>query len=215
MVSPEKINFGELLGEYPVSLRESINVWKLVPKSAFILLIVNIFINFTSGLFQPIFVLYAIEDLGIDKIAFSLIYTSLFISMIVLAIPAGRFIDKVGKKKPIIISFFLWIAAVLLSVYGDFYRLILAMILVGLLMILANSGISALTADLVSKEHRGRVSGSRGFFVMIAGSLGQLTGGWLYDNVGHRVPFLIQILLVIPPMLLVYFWVEEPEIVES
>jgi MFS family permease len=132
--------------------------------------------------------------------------------MIVLALPIGKLIDKVGKKKPILLSFVLWVFAILLYVYGDFYRLILSMVLVGALMIMLNSGISALLADLVLKEKRGKVNGSISFFVLIAGSLGQLSGGWLYDNVGHQVPFLIQVLLVIPPFLLVYFKINEPTI---
>jgi MFS family permease len=214
VASPEKIRLGELLGEYPVSLRESVNVWKFVPRAALIIFIVNIFISFTSGLFQPILVLYAVEDLGIDKVAFSVVWTSLFISMIILAIPIGRLIDNIGKRKPIILSFILWICAVFLYVYGDFYRLILSMIMVGAIMIMLNSGVSALMADLVSQEYRGKVSGSTGFFAAISLSLGQLAGGWLYDNIGHQVPFLIQVLLVIPPMLMVYFWVKEPDIAE-
>ncbi len=36
-------------------------------------------------------------------------------------------------------------------------------------------------------------------------------GGWLYDNVDHQVPFLLQFVLIIPPFLLVYFFIEEPK----
>ncbi|GAJ14054.1 unnamed protein product, partial [marine sediment metagenome] len=134
-----------------------------------------------------------------------------FVSMILLALPAGKIIDKVGKKKPLMAAFVIWAIAVPLLIWGDFYRLIVSMSLIGLLQVLISGAAMALTADLVPREHRGKVNGSRGFFTMIALSLGMFAGGWLYDNVGHQVPFLLQLVLIIPPFLLVYFFIEEPE----
>jgi MFS family permease len=209
--NPEKINLRELATSYPASLRESLEVWKLVPQAAFVLFLVDIVINFTSGLFAPIMILYIVKDLGISEIQLSYIMTALPVSMILLAIPSGKLIDKVGKKKPILAAFVLWAAAILLLVYGNFTRLIISMSLVGLLMILANSAISSLEAGLVPKEHRGKVAGSRGFFRLIAAAIGQLTGGWLYDSVNHKVPFLIQIGLVIIPFVMVYLWIDEDQ----
>ena len=208
---PAKINLSVMLGSYPRSFRESINVWKVVPRGAFILFLVFIATNFTVGLFQPVFTLYILDDLGIDYVSFSYIMTTLFVSMIILALPAGKIIDKVGKKKPLMAAFVIWAIAVPLLIWGDFYRLIVSMSLIGLLQVLISGAAMALTADLVPREHRGKVNGSRGFFTMIALSLGMFTGGWLYDNVGHQVPFLLQLVLIIPPFLLVYFFIEEPK----
>jgi DHA1 family tetracycline resistance protein-like MFS transporter len=209
--NPAKINVKEMLGEYPVSLKESVNVWRLVPTAAFVLFLINVITNFTSGLFQPILTLYIVQDLGIGEVQLSYIMTALPVSMILLALPAGKMVDKVDKRLPIMFSFVLWGAAVLLLVYGDFYRLILSMMLVGLLMILVNSATSALSAELVPQEHRGKVSGSKGFFAMIAAALGQLTGGWLYDNVGHQMPFLIELLLIVPPIFMAWYWLKIPK----
>jgi len=209
--NPAKIDLSEMLSSYPSSLKESINVWKVVPRGAFVIFLVFIAVNFTSGLFQPVFTLYILDDLGIDYVAFSYIMTTLFVSMIILALPAGKLIDKIGKKKPILAAFVIWGMAVPLLIWGDFYRIIVSMTLVGLLQVLVNGAASALTADLVPREHRGKVNGSRGFFSMIALSLGMFAGGWLYDNVGHQIPFLLQFVLIIPPILLVYFFIEEPK----
>ena len=209
--NPGKINPSELISTYPSSLRESFEVWKLVPQAAFVLFLVDIMINFTSGLFQPILILYIVKDLGISEIQLSYIMTAFPVSIIVLALPSGKLIDIVGKKKPILASFFLWAIAIILFVYGNFIRLIIAMSMVGLLIVLSNSAISSLEAGLVPKEHRGKVAGSRGFFGLIAAAIGQLTGGWLYDSVNHQVPFLIQIGLVMIPFAMVYFWIDEDQ----
>jgi len=209
--SPAKINVKEMLGEYPVSLRESVNVWRLVPTAVFVLFLISVITSFASGLFQPVLTLYIVKDLGISEVELSYIMTALPVTMILLALPAGKMVDRIDKRVPIMLSFVLWGAAILLLVYGDFYRLILSMMLVGLLMILVNSATSALSAELVPREHRGKVNGSRGFFAMIAAALGQLTGGWLYDNVSHQMPFLIELLLIIPPIVMAWLWLKTPE----
>jgi len=209
--NPAEINVREILGEYPVSLRESVNVWRLVPAAAFVLFLISVITSFTSGLFQPVLALYIVQDLGVSEVELSYIMTALPVTMILLALPAGKMVDRVDKRVPIMLSFVLWGAAILLLVYGDFYRLILSMMLVGLLMILVNSATSALSAELVPLEHRGKVNGSQGFFAMIAAALGQLTGGWLYDNVSHQMPFLIELLLIVPPIVMAWRWLKKPE----
>jgi len=209
--NPEKVRVSELLGAYPESMRESINVWKIVPRAAFILFLVDVVISFTSGLFQPILVLYMVKDLAITELQLSYVWTILPITMVIFALPAGKLIDKVGKKKPILAALGLWSFAILLLVNGNYIRAILAMMIVGVLMVLVNSAIGALSAGLVPKEHRGKVNGSKGFFRLIAASMGQFTGGWLFDNVNHQVPFYIQIPLVFIPFILVYLYIDENE----
>lgn len=208
--NPHPVNVKEMVGTYPVSFRESLHVWKLVPRSAFVLFVVNVIVSFAIGLFQPILTLWIIEDLGISAVAFSYIMASMFITMIVLAIPAGKMIDKIGKKKPLIGSFILWWITVLLVFTGDFVRLIIAMSLVGLLQVMISSATSALSADLIPKEHRGKTNGSRGFFSMIGGSIGMMMGGWLYDNISHSVTWYLQLLVIIIPFTLVSLYVKEP-----
>lgn len=213
--NPTRINLSEMTASYPRSMRESVNVWRLVPRSAFVLFVANSMTSFIIGTFQPIFTLYIIKDLGIGEVAFSYIMTALFVTMIVLAIPSGKIIDKVGKKKPLIVAYLLWAVAVPLFIWGDFWRLILAMSLVGLLQVLVNGAGSALFADLVPKEHRGKVNGSTGFFNMIALAVGQLLGGWMYDNVSHGFPFYLQLALIWAPLLMICIYVKEPERKES
>jgi MFS family permease len=213
--NPTKINLSEMTASYPKSMRESVNVWGLVPRSAFVLFLANAMMSFIIGMFQPVFTLYIIRDLGIGEVAFSYLMTVLFVTMIILAIPSGKIIDKVGKKKPLMAAFLLWMVAVPLFIWGDFWRLIVAMSLIGLLQILVNSAGSALFADLVPREHRGKVNGSTGFFNMVALAVGQLLGGWMYDNVNHSFPFYMQLALAWAPLLMIYLYVKEPEKKES
>ncbi|MFB0558841.1 MAG: MFS transporter, partial [Candidatus Bathyarchaeia archaeon] len=209
--SPKRISLGEMLRSYPSSIVESIRVWGLVPRSAFALFLSRFVMMFAIAIFQPIMVLYVVEDLGIPAVGWSLILTSLFVSMIVISLPVGKLIDRVGKKRPLLAAFAIWAAVMPLFIYGNFHRLLVAMILVGLLQVLLMASSSSLMADLVPREHRGKVSGSSGFFVLIAGSVGSLLGGFVYDNVSHQMPWWLQIVFVVPSFLLVLLFVREPE----
>jgi MFS family permease len=201
--APEKIDIIEMLGSYPDSLKESVGVWRLVPREAFNLFISNVITMFTVGMFMPVFTLFMVEDLGITEIELSFIMASMFVTMIIFALPTGKLIDSIGKRRPLLAGFIFWVLAVPLFIYGNFWRLILAMTLVGVLQVLISSASAAWTADLVAVEQRGRVNGSSGFFSLIALSLGQLFGGWLYDNVSHTLPYTLQIFLMIPPFLII------------
>ena len=209
--NPSKIDIGNIVKSYPTSFRESVNVWHKVESGAFVLFIINVLTTFTIGIFTPVFTLFMVDDIGIPEFQLSLIMASMFITMIIFALPSGKIIDMIGKKKPMLTGFILWTLAVPLFIYGDFWRLILAMTLIGVLQVLFSSAGAAFLADLVPKEHRGKVNGSIGFFSLIGMSIGQLIGGWMYDNVSHTLPFWIQIALMIPAFLLVLLFIKEPE----
>jgi MFS family permease len=215
VVKPEKFSMGDLAATVPSSMRESIGVWQIVPRSAFIFFICNFIASFAIGLFQPVLILYVVNDLGVDPVALSYLMTTMFVTMILVALPSGKLIDKIGRKKPLIIAGVASIVWVPLLVWGDFLRLILAMTLTGLLIVLFNSAGNTLFADLIPKEHRGKANGSLGFFSMIAMSAGQIIGGWLYDNVNHQLPFWGEAIMMVPAILLIVFLIEEPEKAED
>lgn len=200
---PKKIDIREIASSYPSSVRESIAIWRQVPREAYVLFLSKVLTMFSIGVLMPVFSLYMVEELGITEFELSIIMASMFITMIIFALPTGKMLDTMGKKRPLQASFLFWILAMPLFLYGNFWRLIIAMTLVGVIQVLESSADSAWTADLVDNEHRGRVNGSTGFFTLVAFSLGQILGGWLYDNVSRDMPFYLQLLLMIPPLLLV------------
>jgi len=212
---PPKIDFKEMVGSIPASIRESASVWRKVPRSAFALFTTDVLLMASISLFMPIMILYIVEDLGIPEVSWSLILTVLFVSMIALSIPIGKLVDKVGKKRPLIVAYLIWIVIIPLFVYGDFYRLLLAMILVGAMQVTLMSASASLMADLVPREHRGKVSGSSNFFTLIAASMGNLLSGYLYDNVSHTLPFWLQIAFVVPCIIIILLFVKEPERAED
>ncbi len=89
------------------------------------------------------------------------------------------------------------------------------MTLAGLLIVLFNAAGNTLFADLIPREHRGKANGALGFWSMLAVSTGQIFGGWLYDNVNHQLPFWGEAAMMVPTLLIIVFFVKEPERAED
>lgn len=211
----EKIDLRGLLHSYPASLKESVRVWKKVPPSTFYLFVSNLLFMSSISMGQPFFVIYATEVLQIEKFYWSIILTTLFVTMILVSLPIGKLIDRIGRKKPLIASYVLMIPAILLFIYGDLTRLFIAFPLIGGAQLLFFSSAAALRADLVPREQRGKVQGFTAFFNYVSMALGSLLGGFLYQNVSQQLPFLLPLMLTPVEITIVLFLVKEPEQRES
>jgi MFS family permease len=130
--------------------------------------------------------------------------------MIIFAFPIGKLLDKIGRKKPLIVSNILVVPATLIFIYGNYLTIFIAMILMGLTMLLGFSSYQTMFADLVPQALRGKVIGSLNFFTYISMALGAVLGGFLYDNVSPLLPFFLMIIFAIPSTLLA-FLVHEPK----
>jgi MFS family permease len=208
---PKKISRKELLSSYPQAIRESAAVWKVVPKAMLFLFLANLIGTFSGAMITPYVVVYAVHVLHVGEFEWSVVMTFLFVVMIVSALPCGKLIDKVGRKKPLLFGYLLLIPSIWLVIYGDLFKLFLALPFLGLSQILMMSSISSLQADLVPQEQRGKVIGFTNFINYLVMASGQLTGGFLYKNFSPQVPFLSAFFLVIPEFLMVLILVHEPK----
>lgn len=188
IAEPKKINRQELLRSYPTSIKESAHAWKTVPRSTFFLFVANLVFMLALALIQPYLVVYVVQELKIDEFQWSLVLFLLFMIMIALAIPSGKLIDKVGRKIPLLLSLLVMIPSIALLIYGDFSRLLIALPLFGLAQILGNAAYSALQADLVPREQRGKIIGFSNFVNYIFMAIGQLVGGVFYE-MSPQLPF--------------------------
>ncbi len=226
--NPEKIRLRDVVISYPRAVKEGIGVWKQLPRTTLYLLFGSLMARFSfalTGLYFLVYAIYVLEiggrptpglDPALDPaielayIKWGLVLIALFITMIVLAFPSGKLIDK-GRKIPLLLSTLLIVPSVLIFLYGNYETLFIVMPLVGFSQLLAFSAFQALFADLVPQEKRGKAMGSMNFFTYIFMAFGALAGGILYDIVSPQFPFLLMIGLCIPQFLLMLFFVHDPE----
>ena len=208
---PPKISLQEILKIYPTSLRESFRVWKIVPRSTFFLFLSFLLGGFSIAMIQTFTVIYAVEDLGLSRPEWSLVLMFLFIAMIVLSIPIGKLVDKAGRKIPLLLSYLFMVPSILLFVYGDLFRLAISLVLMGVVQLMMFSSYSALMADLVPKEQRGKVTGFSQFFNYITMAIGVLLGGIIFNTVSRQLPFFLVLVFLVPQFLVTFFMVHEPK----
>jgi len=222
MKNAEKLNLKEALHSFPKALREGMNVWKVVPRSTLFLFFSTLIARFSFSMTGALFLVYAFYECqiggGTDALALQLarqrwgyVMIVLFICMIILSLPVGKLIDKVGRKIPLIISSLLMIPAIFLFVYGDYSTLFIVMPLFGFTQLLGFSAYQTFFADLVPQAQRGKVTGSMNFFTYIFMAIGGIIGGLLYDKVSPQLPFLLMPILIVPSILLIIFYVHEPK----
>ena len=230
MRNVEKLDLRDAIRSFPRSLKEGINVWRDVPRSTFFLFLSRLILGSAFALCQPLFQIYAFYVLQIGgqpnpdvyspqedpalqtaRIYWGYVMMATVICMLILSFPTGKLIDKIGRKKPLILAGILLIPSTLLFVYGNYLTLFISFPIVGLAQLLMFSSFQALFADLVPQDKRGKATGSMNFFSYIFMAVGGLAGGILYDRVSPQFPFLLIPILAVPSTLLVYFYVHEPK----
>jgi MFS family permease len=202
----------EIVRGYPEMVREGFGVWKKVPKSMLYLFASRTILRTFLWMCNPFFVLYATEVLLIEKeTQWPLILTWWTAAGILSALPVGKIIDRVGRKKPLIISISLFIPAMLLFIYGNFPLLLASFTLLGIGWPLFYAAHSSLEADLVPRRYRGKITGCSQFIFFIFLAINQLLGGYLYDYVSPQIPFFLVTLATIPSIIIVALLVHEPK----
>jgi MFS family permease len=207
----DPIRFSYFVSSYPKAVKESFNVWKVVPRTVWWLFIIRTLVMFGMATTNVINALYARDVLGIPEEQWWLVFIPLLLTMIVASIPIGKMVDRVGRKIPLVLGLFTLGAATMIFVSGTLLTLMISMALFGIAHMLLMSAATALSADLVHPTNRGKVAGFRNFVGYIVMGLGMLVGNYLYVNSVPQAPFYVNLGLIVPAFLIVVYLVHEPE----
>jgi len=194
---------------------EGIGVWKEVPRMLSTLLSVELLFIIPNVMFNAIMVLYLINDLGITEVQLSYLVSMIGVVVILLALPVGKMIDKLGRKKPLMLGYALCFFALPLFRNASFTQLMFSTPIIALINIIFYTATSALWADLIPEDKRGRVNGSRAFFNLITVAGANILGGLIYDYVSHTLPLYLFMAVCIPCFLLTWLYIKEPEKLEE
>lgn len=202
----------EFFRSYPTSLRESVRVWKRVPRSMFYLFLSGAIMMFGVAAVQVYLVIYAVNVLLVDTAIWGYVMLALPVTMIVLSIPIGKFVDKINRKVPILAAYAFFFVSLLLFANGwNILFIFLSLMFLGVGLVMMNAGSNALQADLTPRESRGKVQGFSSFVNFIVMALGAATGGFLYEHLSPAAPFYVSMIVAIPAFLLTLAMVHEPK----
>jgi len=200
----------ELLKSYPVALKESFAALKRLPRSLSFLALVIAMISFGFFAVYPFLPVYAIRVLSVDEVLWGLMLTTVPITTVASSIPAGKLVDKIGRKRPMLIAAASFALSAYLFVRGGPPLLISSLALIGIGSVMSQASFSSLMADLTPMSDRGKVNASFNFITSIAVALGSFTGGFLFEHVSPKSPFYLAVLLGVASLLIVALLIEEP-----
>jgi MFS family permease len=210
----EGFKVAELLRNYPIALRESVAVFKRLPRSLVFLVLTAAMSAFAFSAIYPFMPVYAIRELLVSEVLWGLMLTTIPITTIASSIPAGKLIDKVGRKKPLLIATASFALSAYLFVLGGLPILISSLALIGAGSVMSQASFSSLMADLTPMEDRGKVNAFFNFIASITVALGSFTGGFLYEHVSPRSPFHLAMLLGVASLIIMTLFIEEPKVRE-
>lgn len=190
---------------------EGIGVWKEVPRMLSVMLSIELLFVIPNVIFNAVFVYYLVNDLGVTEVQFSYLVSAIGMVAILLALPAGKLIDKVGRVKPLLLGYALCFFTLPLLLNATFTILMLSTPIIALINIIFYSATSALWADLIPEDKRGRVNGSRAFFNLVVVAAANIAGGLIYDNISHTLPIFLFIAVCPVCFILTALFIKEPE----
>ena len=204
-------NFIDALREYPKAVREGLHVWRLVPKSTFYLFIATAGVSSLVSGCNIYFVVYATGILGLEQFSWALVLAIMSLTVAGPTILAGYLMDRIGRKRPLILGFLLYIPAMLLFINANSTTIYIAFFFFGLGQTLQWTSYQSLLGDLTPRNLRGKVVGCSQFFTYLSQALTLLVVGALYAYVSPQLPFLLLAAFATPLSLLVLLKVSDPK----
>ena len=181
---------------------------------------------FSGSLVQPYWMVYAKTITGISEFQWGQVALVGGIAKVIISLYVGRFVDKRGVKKSMIVAFLIAIPAMSAFVYTTG---LIDTALVYTVLVLANAFIwissGVLIADSIPRNIRGRIMAglgqgiplgitgggyAQGFMLFIPSALGSLISGYIYEY-NPAYPWYLQSVLLALCLLLVLKLVKEPE----
>lgn len=200
---------------YPQAVKESLYVWRKLPKSAFYLFIATIFVNGLVVSCQMYFVVYATKVLRLTLDQWALATAFRYLSIAIPGIVAGFSMDAFGRKRFLLLGYLLFIPGMLLFIYADFYLMLWALFCFGLGNLLQLTSYQVLLGDLIPRNLRGTATGCLQFFAFLVQGFLQVMVGAIYFYISPQLPFLLFAVVMIPLLFFVFLMVNEPVVREA
>jgi len=180
------------------------------PSPSSILLLLSIAVGVAMiglGIIWPLVPVYAME-LGAGGLLVGLIIASFNVARVLLNPFSGRFSDRFGRKRFIVVGLLAYAGVGVCYVLpAQAETLILIRFLHGLASVLVVPIAMALTADVAPKEKLGLYMGTLNMAVMLGLGIGPVLGGTIRDHFGMNAAFYTMGALALFTCLLVMIWI--------
>ncbi len=212
---PKKIKLGELKGAFKESLAAILEAWKSMPRSLKFLTVAFLVSAFEEPMFRWFTALYVKDVIKIGGFNWGLVNAVSIAVSIVFGFPLGKVVDKIARKKAVIMAYFIFIPSSIFFIFSTgFTHVLLVFIFFSIGGCLIMPAYQALQADMIPKEKRGRIMGTIGTLNVLAVVPASIIAGFLYD-LNPVYPFAFTVITGTTVCLIVFLAVKEPKIREA
>ena len=226
----EKIDYRNIPRVIKDSYESFLETMRRMPPEILALAVMQVMQVFFIGMASSFWVVYATTYIGISATLWGLNSAIQGGVNMVLAIPAGRMMDRLGRKKLLVAMMAVTpIFPIAFLFIKDYYTLVALVVAVAVCNAFLMPGFQSLLADYTPRNRRGRVTsavGSGNFFIDIRGTMwgggmllfvplaiGQTLGGVLYEY-NPMVPFILMAIGLIPIIVWAHLKVKDPRTIE-
>lgn len=161
------------------------------------------------GILLPILPLYA-EELGVSGTMLGIIFASLALTMAVSNPIMGRWSDRFGYKRIIVLGLIIHVPVALAYIIAtNPYHLIVIRLVEGVLCTMVQTVSMAYVGAISPKDREGSYMGIFNTFVYLGLGIGPFLGGVLTDMFSIRMPFYVMAATLMLSYVLVVFLVPE------
>ncbi|MBS7637408.1 MFS transporter [Candidatus Bathyarchaeota archaeon] len=189
--------------------------WRLVERSALSdimsLYVPSFFIFLGMSLVSPILPIYA-RSYGVSYALASLAISMYAIGRFIADIPTGMAADRFGRKPIMVLgTILLTVTSFLNALASSFWEFLSYRLIQGVGSSMWMTGRTALLADMLKPEERGRVMGYFQAFMLIGSSAGPTIGGIVAAIWDLRTPFYFYALTGLVSLVITIVWIREIE----
>ena len=178
LINPEKFETSQLKQVFSGSMGSIMGAWKEMPRNVTYFAVALLIHSLQQPILMNFHPLYAADVVGITESQWGQFSSITMLIALILALPIGRFIDGVGRKRGIMLYFMFSIPTLVFLIVSRGYMQHLGVIVLFALSNTFFPAFTALQADMIPRESRGRILGSlwtlRNFAMIPSATIGGL-----------------------------------------
>lgn len=209
LLNPEPFRMEELRGVVTGSVNSVIGAWREMPENMTFFSVALLIHSLQQPILMNFHPLYANDIVGVTESQWGQYISITMVVGLVLALPVGRLIDRIGRKRSITLYYLTSLPTIWLLIVTRGYTQHLVVMVIFAINGTFFPAFTALQADMIPRESRGRILGSlwtmRNFAMIPSASI----GGLLYEY--HPAsPFMLSFLLQAVSFIIIQIWVKPP-----
>jgi MFS family permease len=209
--NPHNFHIRNLKSDFITSITSTKETWTALSGNLKAFILSMALAGFSGPFYFAFNTLYAFDVIGVTSVQWGFLVTVNMLTIIILIIPAGRFVDRIGRIRSLLLGYLVWIPSVIFFIFArDTVSVFLIFILGGVSEVLFMPAFMALRGDMIPRQLRGRVMALFGLIMNLTSIPSSALAGFLYQW-NPMYPFLLYIILEAITFAFIIQYVHEPE----